>query len=87
MFHRCAAVLATVRSLPDKSILLQLFGYNKEVTLQIFIGTDIGKVKPHGFYQACRVCVKNGSFSVEETYDGTNVIEMKLTPEQDMTAR
>ena len=72
---------------PDRVVLLQLFGYSKEVTLQIFIGTDSGKVKPHGFYQACRVCVKNGSYSNEETYDGTNVIEMKLTPELDMTAR
>ena len=71
---------------PNESVTLQLIGCSQEVTLQIFIGNDAGKVKPHGFYQACRVCVKNGHFSVEETYDGTNVIEMKLTPEQDMMA-
>lgn len=66
---------------------MQLIGYKKPVTLQVFIGTDSGKVKPHGFYQACKVCGKNSTQCEESDIEGTTVIELNLDPQDDMTAR
>lgn len=54
--------------------------------LQIFIGTDIGRVAPHMFYQACKVSGKNSTQCVEKKLEGTIVIEIELKPENDMTA-
>ena len=56
------------------------------MTLQVFIGTDTGKVRPHGFYQACKVCGKNSTPCVEKDIEGTTVIEIQLDPKNDMTA-
>ena len=64
----------------------QLIGHNEPVRLQIFIGNDQGKVKPHGFYQACQVCGKNATQSAQRDIDGTTVIEMQLQPANEMTA-
>lgn len=61
-------------------------GCEKPVVLQIFIGTDSGKVKPHGFYQACKVSGKNSTPCVEKDVEGTTVIEIQLDPNTDMTA-
>ena len=66
--------------------LFQLSGYSQPVTLQVFIGTDSGKLKPHGFYQACKVCSKNATACSEESVDNTCVIKIELDPKEDMTA-
>ena len=67
--------------------LFQLLGYNRTVTCQIFIGSDAGKVRPHGFYQACRVAGRNSTPCTEKDIDGTTVIEVELDPRDNMTAR
>ncbi|KAF2883938.1 hypothetical protein ILUMI_22230 [Ignelater luminosus] len=64
--------------------VVQLTGYHKPATLQVFIGTDVGKVTPHMFYQACRVSGKNSTPCVEKKLDGTVVIELQLDPAKDM---
>ena len=53
----------------------------------MFVGNDGGKVKPHGFYQACKVCGKNSTSCKEKDVDGTTVIEIALDPKDDMKAR
>ena len=70
-------------------VWFQLKGYDEQnpVTLQVFIGSDTGKVKPHGFYQACKVCGKNATTCTEREIEGTTVIELQLLPSEDMTAR
>ncbi|XP_065164436.1 uncharacterized protein NFAT isoform X3 [Atheta coriaria] len=64
--------------------VVQLVGYNKPATLQVFIGSDQGKVAPHMFYQACKVSGKNSTPCNEKTIDGTIVIELQLEPGKDM---
>lgn len=64
---------------------VKLFGYNRPVTLQVFIGTDQGKIQPHLFYQACKVSGKNCTPCTERVIDGTAVIEICMLPEKDMT--
>lgn len=59
-------------------------GYNKATTLQIFVGTDVGRVAPHMFYQACRVSGKNSTPCVERKIEGTVLIEVDLDPSKDM---
>lgn len=63
--------------------MLQLTGYNRPATVQVFIGTDQGRVLPHMFYQACRVSGKNSTPSIEKRIDGTVVIEIELSPDRD----
>lgn len=65
---------------------VKLFGHNDDATLQVFIGNDTGRVRPHGFYQACKVCGKNATMCTEKEIDGTNVIDIDLRPVNDMTA-
>ncbi|XP_037029005.1 nuclear factor of activated T-cells 5 isoform X2 [Bradysia coprophila] len=66
--------------------IVKLTGYNKPTVLEIFIGTDIGRVAPHMFYQACKVSGKNSTPCVEKKLDGTIVIEIELKPDNEMTA-
>ncbi|XP_018574169.1 nuclear factor of activated T-cells 5 isoform X2 [Anoplophora glabripennis] len=66
--------------------IVQLSGYHKPTTLQVFIGTDIGKVSPHMFYQACKVSGKNSTPCLEKKIDGTCVIELQLDPSKEMSA-
>lgn len=66
--------------------IVKLIGYNKPTTLQIFIGTDLGRVAPHMFYQACKVSGKNSTPCNEKKIEGTILIEIDLKPENDMTA-
>ncbi len=68
--------------------MLQLEGYtgNAAVMLMAYIGTDQGKIRPHGFYQACQVSGKNATPSIGKDIEGTTVIEIKLEPSNDMTA-
>ncbi|XP_069072977.1 nuclear factor of activated T-cells 5 isoform X1 [Pleurodeles waltl] len=64
---------------------VKLEGYNEPVVLQVFVGNDSGRVKPHGFYQACRVTGRNTTPCKEVDIDGTTVIEVSLDPSSMMT--
>lgn len=66
--------------------IVKLIGYDKPATLQIFIGTDIGRVAPHMFYQACKVSGKNSTPCNEKKIEGTILIEIDLRPDSEMTA-
>lgn len=63
---------------------VRLLGYDKPTSLQVFIGTDLGRVAPHMFYQACRVSGKNSTPCIERKVDGTIVIEVDMDPTKDM---
>lgn len=63
----------------------QLEGISEPVVLQVFVANDAGRVKPHGFYQACRVTGRNTTACKEVDIDGTTVIEIPLEPSNDMT--
>lgn len=65
--------------------LFQLSGYKKPATLEVYIGTDQGRVAPHMFYQACRVSGKNSTPCIEKKVDGTVLIEIEMDPSKDMT--
>ncbi|KAG2469778.1 SYK ligase, partial [Polypterus senegalus] len=64
---------------------VKLEGINEPVVLQIFVGNDSGRVKPHGFYQACRVTGRNTTPCKEVDIEGTTVIEVSLDPSNNMT--
>ncbi|CAH1269620.1 NFAT5 [Branchiostoma lanceolatum] len=64
---------------------VKLEGCNKSATLQVFVGTDTGKIKPHGFYQACKVTGRNTTPCTERDIEGTTVIEVPLDPTNNMT--
>jgi len=66
--------------------VLQLCGYEQKITLQVFVGSEAGRVKPHGFYQACKVSGKNSTACTERDIEGTTVIEIQLEPQNEMTA-
>lgn len=63
----------------------QLEGVIEPVVLQVFVANDAGRVKPHGFYQACRVTGRNTTACKEVDIDGTTVIEVSLDPSTNMT--
>ncbi|XP_065224829.1 nuclear factor of activated T-cells 5 isoform X3 [Planococcus citri] len=64
--------------------VVKITGYNRPTTLQVFIGSDQGRVTPHMFYQACRVTGKNSTPCVEKNIEGTIVIEIDTEPTKDM---
>ncbi|XP_060110525.1 nuclear factor of activated T-cells 5 isoform X2 [Heteronotia binoei] len=64
---------------------VKLEGHSEPVTLQVFVGNDSGRVKPHGFYQACRVMGRNTTPCKEVDIEGTTVIEVGLDPNNNMT--
>ncbi|KAM9854321.1 nuclear factor of activated T-cells 5a [Aulostomus maculatus] len=64
---------------------IKLEGVNEPVVLQVFVANDAGRVKPHGFYQACRVTGRNTTACKEVDIEGTTVIEIPLEPSNDMT--
>ncbi|XP_072236681.1 nuclear factor of activated T-cells 5 isoform X2 [Leuresthes tenuis] len=64
---------------------VKLEGVSEPVVLQVFVGNDAGRVKPHGFYQACRVTGRNTTACKEVDIDGTTVIEVSLDPSTKMT--
>ena len=67
--------------------MVQLCGYEQTtLILQVFVGTEAGRVKPHGFYQACKVSGKNSTPCTERDIEGTTVIEILLEPQNEMTA-
>lgn len=59
---------------------LQLLGINQQVLLQVFVVTDQGKVRPHGYYQACKVTGRNTTPSEEKDVEGTTVLEVPWEP-------
>jgi len=65
---------------------VQLCGHEQALVLQVFVGTESGRVKPHGFYQACKVSSKNSTPCTERDIEGTTVIEILLEPQNEMTA-
>ncbi|XP_055069268.2 nuclear factor of activated T-cells 5 isoform X1 [Misgurnus anguillicaudatus] len=64
---------------------IKLEGVKEPVVLLIFVGNDAGRVKPHGFYQACRVTGRNTTACREVDIEGTTVIEVPLNPSSNMT--
>ncbi|XP_052418014.1 nuclear factor of activated T-cells 5-like isoform X2 [Carassius gibelio] len=64
---------------------IKLEGVKESVVLQIFVANDAGRVKPHGFYQACRVTGRNTTTCREVDIEGTTVIEVPLDPSSNMT--
>ncbi|XP_071784611.1 uncharacterized protein [Asterias amurensis] len=46
------------------------------VTLHVYVASDQGKIKPHGYYQACKVTGRNTTPCKEIDVDGTTVIEI-----------
>lgn len=64
--------------------IVRLQGYEKPALLEVFIGTDVGRVAPHMFYQACKVSGKNSTPCTEKKEEGTMIIELELRPEQEM---
>ncbi|XP_071449039.1 nuclear factor of activated T-cells 5 isoform X2 [Hetaerina americana] len=64
--------------------IVKLVGFNGPAKLQVFIGTDLGRVAPHMFYQACRVSGKNSTPCSELKVDGTILIEVDFDPAKDM---
>uniref|UniRef100_A0AAQ5WWS1 Nuclear factor of activated T-cells 5 n=1 Tax=Amphiprion ocellaris TaxID=80972 RepID=A0AAQ5WWS1_AMPOC len=63
---------------------VKLEGVGEPVVLQVFVANDAGRVKPHGFYQACRVTGRNTTACKEVEIEGTIVIEIPLEPSNDM---
>ncbi|XP_051987054.1 nuclear factor of activated T-cells 5 isoform X1 [Xyrauchen texanus] len=64
---------------------IKLEGVKEQAILQIFVGNDAGRVKPHGFYQACKVTGRNTTACREVDIEGTTVIEVPLDPNNNMT--
>ncbi|XP_022252837.1 uncharacterized protein LOC106468765 isoform X2 [Limulus polyphemus] len=64
---------------------VKLFGCQQTVNLQIFIGTDHGKIQPHMYYQAVRVAGKSATSCIQWKIEGTSVLETQMTPKNDMT--
>ncbi|XP_019742369.1 nuclear factor of activated T-cells 5 isoform X2 [Hippocampus comes] len=64
---------------------VKLEGVNEPVILQVFVGIDAERVRPHGFYQACRVTGRNTTACKEVDIGGTTVIEVPLDPSTNMT--
>ncbi|KAM9825706.1 nuclear factor of activated T-cells 5 isoform X1 [Syngnathus typhle] len=64
---------------------VKLEGVNEPVILQVFVGIDTERVRPHGFYQACRVTGRNTTACKEVDIGGTTVIEVPLDPSTNMT--
>ncbi|XP_073687994.1 nuclear factor of activated T-cells 5a [Garra rufa] len=64
---------------------IKLEGVSDPVVLQVFVANDAGRVKPHGFYQACRVTGRNTTACKEVDIEGTTVIEVNLEPTNSMT--
>ncbi|KAA0724157.1 Nuclear factor of activated T-cells 5 [Triplophysa tibetana] len=64
---------------------VKLEGANEPVVLQVFVANDAGRVKPHGFYQACRVTGRNTTACKEVDVEGTTVIEVNLEPSNTMS--
>ncbi|GAA51108.1 nuclear factor of activated T-cells cytoplasmic calcineurin-dependent [Clonorchis sinensis] len=58
---------------------VQLLGWNGRASLQVFVGTEYGRTRPHPFYQAYLVVGKSTKYCVQTIRDGVNVIEMSFS--------
>ncbi|XP_071824502.1 uncharacterized protein [Apostichopus japonicus] len=61
---------------------VQLKGWNQAAELMVFIVTDQGKVRPHGYYQACKVTGQNATPCSEVDMEGTKVIRIPWQPQE-----
>lgn len=79
-----------VKAAPTGHPLVKLCGYSerKPLSLQVFVGTaDDRSIRPHPFYQIHRVTGKMvGTSSHESVQAGTKLLDIPLTPENNMTA-
>lgn len=79
-----------VKAAPTGHPLVKLCGYSerKPLSLQVFVGTaDDRSIRPHPFYQIHRVTGKMvGTASHESVQAGTKLLDIPLTPENNMTA-
>ncbi|XP_070830264.1 nuclear factor of activated T-cells, cytoplasmic 4 [Chaetodon trifascialis] len=79
-----------VKAAPTGHPLVKLCGYTerKPLSLQVFVGTaDDRSIRPHPFYQIHRVTGKMvGTASHESIQVGTKLLDIPLTPENNMTA-
>uniref|UniRef100_A0A673AZC0 Nuclear factor of activated T cells 4 n=1 Tax=Sphaeramia orbicularis TaxID=375764 RepID=A0A673AZC0_9TELE len=79
-----------VKATPTGHPVVKLCGYTerKPLSLQVFVGTaDDRSIRPHPFYQIHRVTGKMvGTASHESVQAGTKLLDIPLTPENNMTA-
>ncbi|CAK8696150.1 uncharacterized protein LOC143453503 [Clavelina lepadiformis] len=62
---------------------LQLKGYTGKTTLQVFVGSESDdKIRPHGFYQACKVTGRNTTPCEEVEVEGTKVIHIPFDAQE-----
>lgn len=88
MLQACSSAIMDVMNYSSVFFMAfcpQLEGVSEPVVLQVFVANDAGRVKPHGFYQACRVTGRNTTACTEVDIEGTTVIEIPLEPSTDMT--
>ncbi|KAF5403011.1 hypothetical protein PHET_03432, partial [Paragonimus heterotremus] len=55
---------------------IQLIGWDGRASLQVFVAAEVGRPKPHPFYQAYLVAGKLTKYCVQTIREGVNVIEM-----------
>ncbi|KAM9322217.1 nuclear factor of activated T-cells, cytoplasmic 4 isoform 2-T2 [Pholidichthys leucotaenia] len=79
-----------VKAAPTGHPIIKLCGYTerKPLSLQVFVGTaDDRSIRPHPFYQIHRVTGKMvGTASHESVQAGTKLLDIPLSPENNMTA-
>ncbi|KAF6728056.1 Nuclear factor of activated T-cells, cytoplasmic 4 [Oryzias melastigma] len=79
-----------VKASPTGHPVVKLCGYaeRKPLSLQVFVGTaDDRSIRPHPFYQIHRVTGKMvGTASHESIQAGTKLLDIPLSPENNMTA-
>ncbi|XP_003447556.1 nuclear factor of activated T-cells, cytoplasmic 4 isoform X1 [Oreochromis niloticus] len=79
-----------VKAAPTGHPVVKLCGYTerKPLSLQVFVGTaDDRSIRPHPFYQIHRVTGKMvGTASHESVQVGTKLLDIPLSPENNMTA-
>lgn len=65
--------------------LIKLSGFNSSpIKIECFIGHDKQIGTPHLFYQASKIAGKNSTRCTSTKIDGTTVIIMEASPENDM---
>ncbi|KAF2363668.1 Rel domain (RHD) DNA-binding domain, partial [Trinorchestia longiramus] len=64
--------------------ILEVQGTRRPCVVQVFVGSDSGRVTPHVYYQACQVASKSISDISERCIEGTTLIEVPVTPQMDM---
>ncbi|KAF6777852.1 hypothetical protein AHF37_02920 [Paragonimus kellicotti] len=56
--------------------IIQLVGWDGRASLQVFVATEVGRPRPHPFYQAYLVAGKLTKYCVQTIREGVNAIEM-----------